>query len=289
MIVLLLISALLLSVPATVSACEGECIVGITNAFLGNYTPVVEAVMNDLNQQICANSSIPPNNYLSPIYDAYKMQAYHGMENAIFPSYFHGKCQQDGVNPPGCPNPDCPVVCGTPGSMVHFYSQLRYIAFNQTRHLLETLVAPGSNTYQQVEHALMKADQGHSRRMSRVYGRALAKAAAESASRSSVASSRATPMHGYKAYTTAPVLSQAPPPLPSSAAFDSDPDSANNILVPIPLRKRTDLTAVLRQILGEIDEQLLEACGGDAQDEATNGLPDCSWENEMKEYILTFP
>ena len=47
---------------------------------------------------------------LRPVTDAYKSDAYNGMETAIFPSYFHGKCQQDGVDPPGCPNPDCPVV-----------------------------------------------------------------------------------------------------------------------------------------------------------------------------------
>ena len=61
------------------------------------------------------------------------------METAIFPSYFHGKCQVNGVNPPGCPNPDCPVVCGTPGSLVHFFPTLRGIAYNQTRKRLDDL------------------------------------------------------------------------------------------------------------------------------------------------------
>ncbi|KZT24890.1 hypothetical protein NEOLEDRAFT_1134591 [Neolentinus lepideus HHB14362 ss-1] len=78
------------------------------------------------------------------------------MKTAIFPSYFHGKCQQNGVDPPGCPNPDCPVVCGTPGSMVHFYSKLRFIVFNQTKHFLEQMTKPGSDTYDQVERTVLQ-------------------------------------------------------------------------------------------------------------------------------------
>lgn len=39
-----LFSLLLVTVPATVSACEGDCIVGITNAFIGNYTERVRQV-----------------------------------------------------------------------------------------------------------------------------------------------------------------------------------------------------------------------------------------------------
>lgn len=37
-----------LAVPATVFACEGDCIVGITNAFVGNYTSPVEQVMSTI-------------------------------------------------------------------------------------------------------------------------------------------------------------------------------------------------------------------------------------------------
>jgi hypothetical protein len=36
----------LLALP--VSACEGDCIVGITKALIGNYTPPVASVMSDL-------------------------------------------------------------------------------------------------------------------------------------------------------------------------------------------------------------------------------------------------
>ena len=140
-------------------------------------------------------------NYLRPILDAYDNGAYDGMENAIFPSYFHGKCQQNGVDPPGCPNPDCPVVCGTPGSMVHFYPVLRQIAFNQTRALI-------SNATEQ-------------------YSDAIAQRVVQDAKKDNV-------KHAVKA------------------------------------------------ALGEMGDKLLKQCGGD-------GLPDCNWEQEMKEYILTFP
>ena len=38
----------LLAVPVTVLACEGDCIVGITNAWLGNYTRPVNTVLNTI-------------------------------------------------------------------------------------------------------------------------------------------------------------------------------------------------------------------------------------------------
>ena len=109
---------------------------------------------------------------LRPLTDAYAASAFDIMRTAIFPSYFHGKCLQDGVQPPGCPNPDCPVVCGTPGSLVHFYAKLRYIAYNATSHLLRTLADPASDTAKQVEQAVLDAAHQNARRMLRVYARA---------------------------------------------------------------------------------------------------------------------
>ena len=43
-----LMTLFLLAVPATVSACEGDCIVGITNAWLGNYTSPIHTVSYSL-------------------------------------------------------------------------------------------------------------------------------------------------------------------------------------------------------------------------------------------------
>ncbi|KAG1846079.1 hypothetical protein DFJ58DRAFT_843600 [Suillus subalutaceus] len=56
----------------------------------------------------------------------------------------------NGVNPPGGPNPDCPKVCGTPGSMVHFYPTLIKIVFDETTNLLANLTAPGTKPYNQI-------------------------------------------------------------------------------------------------------------------------------------------
>jgi hypothetical protein len=95
--------------------------------------------------------------YLRPIISAYDGSSYDGMKIAIFPSYFHGKCQRNGIEPPGCPNPDCPVVCGTPGSLVHFFPTLRFIAFNYTRGALQQLCSPGHEAYTQAERAVVEA------------------------------------------------------------------------------------------------------------------------------------
>lgn len=91
---------------------------------------------------------------LQPLLTAYANASYDSMETAIFPSYFHGKCQRfskDGQDPPGCPDPDCPVVCGTPGSLVHFYPTLRYIAWNNTKSLIDEMLAPGQPTFDAIE------------------------------------------------------------------------------------------------------------------------------------------
>ncbi|PCH35067.1 hypothetical protein WOLCODRAFT_125366 [Wolfiporia cocos MD-104 SS10] len=293
---------MLLTVPVTVKACEGECIVAITNAFLGNYSYPVDAVMHNMAQRFSDMLPSHPSpattfSYLAPLIDAYGKQAYGGMETAIFPSYFHGKCQRDGVDPPGCPNPDCPVVCGTPGSMVHFYPKLRYIAFNQTRAMLEELARPGSPTYQQVEQNVMDAAQAHQRRVSRVFARTPSKK--KNSGEKKKADAKATPAPGYKPYKAVAASSprpssQAQPAPPSSAAapVQSTPsNSGNEILVPpVLFRKRSqNAQEEFKEAMAQIGPMLEQACGGDAVDNTINGLPECSWEQAMKEYILTFP
>lgn len=97
--------------------------------------------------------------YTAPILTAYHEKAPAALQTAIFAGYFHGKCQRENVDPPGCPNPDCPVVCGTPGSMCHYFSTLREIAFNATLALLDELAAPGSDAFQQVEANVLDAQK----------------------------------------------------------------------------------------------------------------------------------
>lgn len=49
----------LAAVPVTVLACEGECIVSITNAFLGNYTTPVNDVLFSIVRINCSTKHLP--------------------------------------------------------------------------------------------------------------------------------------------------------------------------------------------------------------------------------------
>lgn len=102
--------------------------------------------------------------------DAYNKVSYNGLERAIFPSYFHGKClYANGSVPNGCPNPDCPVVCGTPGSMVHFFPKLTQIVFHQVSGQVTNLTSPGTKVYQQVKKmVLADAQKTRGRALSRI-------------------------------------------------------------------------------------------------------------------------
>ncbi|KAG5646391.1 hypothetical protein DXG03_003714 [Asterophora parasitica] len=232
------------ALPALVATCEGGCIVDITNAFISNYsTPVnnlFEQLANEMVAKVLPNRryASPPISLMGPLLDAYHKSVYATLEHAIFPSYFHGKCQQpdpknpDGpwVNPPGCPNPDCPIVCGTPGSMVHFYPKLRYIAFSSTRRQLVELASPGNDAYRALEENVM--------------------AEIESGG-------------GYK-------------------------QRAAGTRMPPKQRKGEQARGQVREIMSQISSRLEKICGGTGTG-TTHGLPKCSWEKRMKEFILTYP
>ncbi|KAF8636939.1 hypothetical protein AX17_003190 [Amanita inopinata Kibby_2008] len=165
---------LLLALSKTALSCEGDCMTGITNAYVGNFSVPVHTVLsetaNEIDSKLIQEHGYPlsnaPIDYLASVLIEWHKEAHGAMQTALFPEFFHGKCQQpvyaadgsivDMVDPPGCPNPDCPVVCGTPGSMVHFFPKLRFIAFDATRRLLRNLSAPGSASYQQVEAAVLR-------------------------------------------------------------------------------------------------------------------------------------
>ena len=173
---------------------------------------------------------------LAPISTVYDSLATERMQKAIFPSYFHGRCQRPDpsgrlINSPGCPNPDYPVVCGTPGSTVHFYSKLRSIAFTATKDSLREVASPGTPAYKDVSRTI-KAQMAKAKR----------------------------------------------------GLFERDPDArVTASRKPKPTRGKKhpcDLTKLRDLISTELDS----ACGG-----VKNGLPGCSWENEMKGYILSFP
>lgn len=167
------------------SACEGGCITGITAAFVGNYSVPLQNVFTRLvcssavrhlahiwltefmQASVIAEQILPSRSravavrLTEPLLNAFDTRASATMRDEIFPGYFHGskctiystymfittlsECQRDGSDPPGCPNPDCPVVCGTPGSLVHFYSTLERLAFNATIDTLAQTCSPGSS------------------------------------------------------------------------------------------------------------------------------------------------
>ena len=248
---------------------------------------------------------------------AYHKQAYKGMENAIFPSYFHGKClDETGVTPPGCPNPDCPIVCGTPGSLVHFFPKLRYIAFNQTYHLLQKLSTPGSETYQQVEDMVLQAasqsdgsTEQRRRSNSRIYPRGVGGVPVNAMQNNR---GSASPVGAAGTPPPPPVPGAPPagvPPVSSPATSGHGSSSGSPLflnafpggnfgglsssgpgkkLLPVLKPRAPDVKASLPAIMHQMRPLLQERCGGNGEEE-TNGLPQCSWEVAMKEYILTFP
>ena len=194
-----------------------------------------------------------PMSFFHPILTTYYDTSYDDMKTAIFPSYFHGKCQRDGVEPQGCPNPDCPVVCGTPGSLVHFFPTLRFIAFKSTRDTLQRLCSPSSDEYKKTERAVIRA--------------ATTTRKGESKQR------RVSISNDGAAQGVGGELVQGMPP-------------GKNIQY---LRKREeDVEKEFKEIMGQVPVLLEEMCGGKPTEDAS-ALPDCSWEEAMKAFILTYP
>ncbi|KAF8800556.1 hypothetical protein BYT27DRAFT_7148368, partial [Phlegmacium glaucopus] len=243
--------------PATiVLACEGECIVGITNALLGNYTTPMKMVFSEIDSAIYSqvigpttSKSTQPTSFLSPLLDEYNKRGYDYMENAIFKSYFHGKCEDPttGRDPAGCPNPDCPVVCGTPGSIVHFYSKFVTLAFDAIVHLFDEIIKPSSTAYQKFEKGVISATSSNP--------------PAENRQRM------------VRFMREADWLAEPPVGFDKSKSFE----------------KRTEhIRDRLQSILGQFQSKLKAICGGNRTTDSTE-LPSCSWEAEFKQYILLFP
>ncbi|KDQ58393.1 hypothetical protein JAAARDRAFT_192971 [Jaapia argillacea MUCL 33604] len=233
--------------PVAVLACEKDCMDGVTQRWIDNYALPIQTLLTNIGNQI--NQLVPPTAqpptvtyFLQPVQATYNSEISSALETAIFPSYFHGKCQLPPdftINPPGCPNPNCPVVCGTPGSLVHFYGKLRYIAYNTTLHMLENLVKPGSETYKEIEQTVLEHTTNPPPRM-------------------------------FKRF------------IPRGSLIGNDYSKF------LKNRRSADVKSQLQVILKSLGPQLEKMCGGNG-DGTTNGLPDCSWEQATKAYILTFP
>ncbi|KIK68573.1 hypothetical protein GYMLUDRAFT_725363 [Collybiopsis luxurians FD-317 M1] len=247
---------LLALLPLFVSACEGDCITDVTNEFLEKYQTPIKKLFDQLNTQLSA--TFPNNdNCASHLLPAYHNIAYPSLEYAIFPSYFHGKCQRPSPNgngsmidPPGCPNPDCPVVCGTPGSMVHFYSTLSNITYQANVSILKNITVPGSEGCKSVERCLKDANNNdRSRRFS-------------------------------------PGISSRPLSRFFAPRF---PSSTLNGLSTLSRRGDTQSRAQLQNKPCDIFQAInITKILSDICDES-NDLSRCSWEKEMKAFILKFP
>lgn len=188
--------------------------------------------------------------HLDPITSAYKDSSYDGMSSAIFPKYFHGKCQRDGVDPLGCPNPDCPVICGTPGSLVHFFPSLRFIAFNYTRGTLQRLCSPGNDAYERAERSVIQTAAGP---------------------RGHEGERRRVPWFEYAIARAGGELVQG-----------------RNLSYVYARRREEGVKKRFEEIMKQAPILLEQACGGHPSDDE-DALPKCSWEKLMKQYILNFP
>ncbi|KAK0192601.1 hypothetical protein F5146DRAFT_1040623 [Armillaria mellea] len=165
------------ALPVIAFACEGECITGVTAGFVAEVLGFLRLeVLPGFVRELYTSMDVPcPSDdsqllsLVEPLLDAFGNEAPPCFQQNIFPGHFHGKCQVNGVDPPGCPNPDCAVVCGTPGSLIHFYDDLLDIVFNSTATVCQNMTSPHSNVYQAIEKNMLEAMSSHSssRRMFR--------------------------------------------------------------------------------------------------------------------------
>jgi len=255
-------------------ACEGECIVNVTKFILHSYsTPVYDvfqAIVSCSPQRLLSLSNIPEQageieesiippssravdrlDYVTPLLSSYEGTSYSRMETAIFPSYFHGKCEDPvtGIAPAGCPNPSCPVVCGTPGSMVYHFPKLRRIAFDTVHAMLFEHTREGSDTYNAVQRIVKRF----------MVARVTPNVATRSISRIFWA----------------------------RRDLDLLPEYEYMHLK----KRGGGVGANLKLILESIPERLARACGyvGPDGNGSMDELQGCSWEAETAEYILQFP
>jgi len=138
------------------SACESSC------AKCPWSFPEACRSSADKATEISQNFSLSveePLHLLEPINSTFYHTAHEFLKQAIFPSYFHGKCQNPttGINPPGCPNPNCPVICGTPGSLVFHYSTLQTIVHAATKANYKQATNPSSLAFSETLSRVLRA------------------------------------------------------------------------------------------------------------------------------------
>ncbi|KAK1224792.1 hypothetical protein PQX77_012276 [Marasmius sp. AFHP31] len=186
---------------------------------------------------------------LDPLRQAFQLYSPDALHRYIF-KFFRGKCQRNGIEPEGCPNPDCPSRCGTPGSMVHFYPTFRRLAFTAIRDTIKNQTAVGSPVYKQIQARVEQK---------RVVG-------------AKEAPLRLLPRAYANRDMSVPILYMRQP-------FEVYPE------VEGPLFKRgEDFANAMEKLPSEFESD----CGFQAKESPTD-LSNCSWEREMKGFILQFP
>lgn len=152
--------------------------------------------------------------------------------------------------------------------MVHYYTRLRYIAFNATWHLLHDLTRTGSVVFNQVQTGIENAQNAAVRRSLPTDEKLLGVLGLGSVVGMGEASGVAQHLN-----------------LRSTWLRDPQPQRQT---IEAKGRRDTQTRNALEGIFKRIKYSLEQICGGTGTGQ-TNGLPYCSWEQQMKQYILTFP
>ncbi|KAI3622363.1 hypothetical protein WG66_015729 [Moniliophthora roreri] len=241
MISLLIVA--LFTVPALIYACEEHCMNGTSDEFKRRYSPIF---LNFFKQ---AEKDLGVPNSLQPLWAAWDGAASDCLRETIF-HHFRGKCQRNGIEPEGCPNPSCPVRCGTPGSMVYHYPILERLAFIAVHNTYSNLTQPNSHVVQQIRDRV-----------------------SNSKSKRDIAYMRFQP-RAYAHDVPLPFYFMREPFTIRSSADEG-------------LYTR-ESPGHLEVVLEKLAVGLKQHCG--YEEHSTKGLADrCSWKEEMKEFILQYP
>ncbi|KAK9711381.1 hypothetical protein K7432_007878 [Basidiobolus ranarum] len=116
---------------AGVSACEKECKIAMDNEFASLYTPVIREQFHGLDNNMVATLSpqvkeFPElekiiGNAVDSIRQETERELKNIMHHGIFDKY-HARCYRTELE--GCPNYYCEEVCGSPGSIIYYLSDV---------------------------------------------------------------------------------------------------------------------------------------------------------------------
>ncbi|KAF9269635.1 hypothetical protein L218DRAFT_280554 [Marasmius fiardii PR-910] len=235
-------------VLSSVYACEEICKSGTISKIMDKYTTdVLEPYFLRKEKELQVSHS------LDPLRIAIKLDCPGVLIANVF-GHFRGKCQRNGVTPEGCPNPDCPSRCGTPGSMVHFYSTLRRLAFESFFDVIKNHTDTASPTYRQIQ---ARVEQGRE-------------------SRKRETPMRFQPRPDANHDVSLPILYMRQP-------FEIQPDVDRALN-----SKRERHSTHVAVSLGRIPSELETICGRLSKESETD-LKHCSWRTEMTKFILQYP